>query len=189
MTYEAYQELFDFILSHRHCEHPYDDEHYINYTRLNQARMKRWDKHLELNEALVDLIKSLTQPQHWIIITEPWCGDAAHIIPFLMRLIQHNLLISYELQLRDSPPYLIESYLTNGTSKSIPKLIVRNSKGQDIFSWGPRPKEAQALFYALRDRKADAEESKIALQNWYNNDKGVSLCQELLELFTLHSKD
>jgi hypothetical protein len=170
MTYEAYQELFDFILSHRHCEHPYDDEHYINYTRLNQARMKRWDKHLELNEALVDLIKSLTQPQHWIIITEPWCGDAAHIIPFLMRLIQHNLLISYELQLRDSPPYLIESYLTNGTSKSIPKL-------------------AQALFYALRDRKADAEESKIALQNWYNNDKGVSLCQELLELFTLHSKD
>jgi hypothetical protein len=186
MTYEAYQQLFDYILSKRHCEHPYDDEHYMNYTRLNQARMKRWDKHLELSEELIQGVKSLRTKQHWIIITEPWCGDAAHILPFLMRLVQHNLLITYELQLRDSPPFLIQSYLTNG-SKSIPKLIVRDEKGNDIFTWGPRPKGAQELFYELRAQKADAESSKIALQNWYNNDKGISLCKELLALFTLPS--
>jgi hypothetical protein len=182
MTYEAYQQLFDYILSNRHSEHPYDDEHYMNYTRLNQARMKRWDKHLELSDALVETIQLIRNQQHWIIITEPWCGDAAHILPFLMRLVQHNLLITYELQLRDSPPFLINAYLTNG-SKSIPKLIVRDETGKDIFSWGPRPKGAQELFYELRAKNADAESSKIALQNWYNTDKGVSLCNELLALF------
>ncbi len=183
MTYGDYQQLFDYILSKRHAEHPYDDEHYMNYTRLNQARMKRWDKQLELSEALVGTIKSIRNKQHWIIITEPWCGDAAHILPFLMRLVQHNPLITYELQLRDSPPFLITAYLTDG-SKSIPKLIVRDQTGNDIFSWGPRPKGAQALFYGLRAQKADFETSKVALQQWYNTDKGKSLCNELSALFT-----
>ena len=184
MNYQTYQELFDDILSNKDPLHPYDDPAYIHYTLLNQSRMKRWDKHLELNEALVEKIKSLTSKQHWIIITEPWCGDAAHIIPFLMRLAEQNELITYDLQLRDSPPFLIESYLT-GTSKSIPKLIVRNEKEVDIFTWGPRPKEAQALFNELKSKNVEFEASKIALQNWYNEDKGRSLCNELLALFDL----
>ena len=184
MNYQTYQELFETILSDKHPLHPYDEPAYINYTKLNQSRMKRWDKHLELNEALVEKIKSLTSKQHWIIITEPWCGDASHIIPFLMRLAEQNELITYDLQLRDSPPFLIESYLT-GTSKSIPKLIVRNEKGVDVFTWGPRPKEAQALFNELKSKNVEFEASKIALQNWYNEDKGRSLCNELLALFDL----
>lgn len=182
MNYTAYKQLFDKILNDPNPPHPYDYANYVDYTRLNKSRTNRWDKQLSLDENLVSRIKQITSPQHWIIITEPWCGDAAHIVPFLIRLAEQNNLISYNIQLRDSEPFLIESYLTRGT-KSIPKLIVRDENGNDLFQWGPRPKGAQELRDKMTADNADFETTKIALQNWYNQDKGVSLYKELAALF------
>jgi hypothetical protein len=73
-------------------------------------------------------------------------------------------------------------YLTNG-GRSIPKLIVRDAKGNDLFTWGPRPKEAQNIHLRqMNDENMSKEEKKIELQNWYNKDKGESTQEELLEL-------
>lgn len=182
MNYTDYKQLFDRILDNPDPAYPYDDAMYLDYTRLNRSRMKRWDKQMKPDENLVSRIKQIASPQHWIIITEPWCGDAAHIVPFLVRLAEQSDLISYDIQLRDREPFLIESYLTNGT-KSIPKLIVRNADGNDIFSWGPRPMGAQELMNTMKEDKADFETVKIALQNWYNSDKGSSLYTELRAYF------
>lgn len=185
MTYADYNHLFQQILDSNHPGAPYDSADYMHYTRLNQTRMRRWDKHLILNNQLVEAIQKLDQKQHWIIITEPWCGDAAHILPFLMQLAVYNRLISYEIQLRDGAPFLIESYLTNGT-KSIPKLVVRDVSGADIFIWGPRPKPAQQLRDKLKAAGATYDVINNALQQWYNQDKGVSLCEELLTHYKPH---
>lgn len=182
MTYQAYKDLFEEILSSKSPQPPYDQEDYMTYTKVNLARMKRWDKTMALDQELADEIKSLDQPQHWIIIVEPWCGDAAHILPFLVRLAQLNPLITYDLQLRDAEPFLINSYLTNG-GKSIPKLIVRDHQGNDIFTWGPRPNGAQQLMEELKAANADFEMIKMELQQWYNTDKGQELFSELLGFF------
>jgi len=182
MNYSNYSQLFDAILGTAVPAPPYDDAMYLDYTKLNRSRMKRWDKQLKLDENLVSRIRQISSPQHWIIITEPWCGDAAHIIPFLVRLAEQNNLISYDIQLRDSEPFLIDSYLTNGT-KSIPKFIVRDESGNDLLVWGPRPKGAQELMDRMKADNADFETTKIALQQWYNEDKGVSLCKELIQHF------
>lgn len=182
MDYIEYKRLFDSILEDPAPAFPYDDDMYLDYTKLNRSRMKRWDKQLVLDERLVFYLKKITSPQHWIIITEPWCGDAAHIVPFFIRMAEQNEQVTYDMQLRDSEPFLIESYLTKGT-KSIPKLIARDENGRDIFTWGPRPKGAQELLDKMKAGNADFETIKIALQNWYNDDKGVSLCRELTELF------
>lgn len=189
VNYETYQQLFDEILDKGHRPYPYNNEAYLNYTKLNRPRMKRWDKQLILDEQLAVKLKALKTSQHWIIITEPWCGDAAHSIPFLIRMAEQNNLITYDIQLRDSEPFLIESYLTNGT-KSIPKLIARDSNGNDLFTWGPRPKPAQELRTTLMTSNTDLETTKIALQHWYNEDKGESLHHELTTLLseTLSSK-
>jgi len=181
VNYETYQQLFNEILDNGHTPYPYNNEAYLNYTKLNRSRMKRWDKQLILDEQLIEKLKALDSPQHWIIITEPWCGDAAHIIPFLIRMAAQNNLITYDIQLRDSEPFLIESYLTNG-SKSIPKLVARDSSGNDLFTWGPRPQAAQELRTTLITSNTDPEATKIALQHWYNEDKGESLHQELTAL-------
>lgn len=183
MNYQEYQQLFDAILRGDENSYPYTDPAYLHYVRLNQARMRRWDKILHLDEALVSTIKSLDKKQNWIILTEPWCGDAAQSLPYMIALARKNELISYDLQLRDSEPFLIESYLTHGT-KSIPKLIVRDEHGNDLFNWGPRPKHAQQIFDELKAVDATHEVITNALQVWYNHDKGVSICAELAALFS-----
>jgi len=188
MKYNEYKQLFDDILENPGPASPYDDEMYLNYTKLNRSRTKRWDKHLVLDEKLVAQLKQISKPQHWIIITEPWCGDAAHIVPFLIKIAEQNEMISYDIQLRDSEPFLIESYLTNGT-KSIPKLIARDNDGNDLFVWGPRPQEAQNIADEMKALEADFESTKIALQKWYNDDKGRSLCRELSGLVGIEDAD
>lgn len=183
MNYQQYQQLFDEILSNPTPPYPYNDEMYFSFTKLNQSRMRRWDKQFRLEQQLVDKLKNISTTRQWVIITEPWCGDAAHIVPFLIQMAAQNNLITYDIQLRDSEPFLIDSYLTDGT-KSIPKLIVRDQSGTDIFTWGPRPKPAADLAASLKASGAEFETIKLALQNWYNNDRGASLSKEIADLIS-----
>jgi hypothetical protein len=183
MNYQSYIDLFDKILAGKSTDPLYSDPKYLHYAKLNQSRMSRWQKTLQLNERLVAEIKKISRPQNWIILTAHWCGDAAPIVPVLVRLAEQNLLIAYELLLRDEEPFLINSYLTRGT-KSIPKLIVRDANGIDLFTWGPRPLAAQNYIRQLKDSGLDPETVKLELQNWYNRDKAVELQKELLGLFT-----
>lgn len=183
MNFTDYLQLFENILQETDPKAPYNNPDYLNYTKLNWSRQQRWLKTGVINDAVTAAVKSITIPQQWVIITEPWCGDAAHIVPFLSKIAEINPLIQLDIQLRDAPPFLIEQYLTNG-GKSIPKLVIRDSDGQDMAVWGPRPAGAQALYDQLKAENADFERMKIELQQWYNHDKAQSLQAELLEVLT-----
>ena len=52
----------------------------------------------------------------------------------------------------------MDQHLTNG-SRAIPKLIVFDKNDNELFSWGPRPAEAQNLFARLKN--AGVEKSEI----------------------------
>lgn len=134
MNYQEFCLVCESLQNSQQREYPYNDPKYLNYIKLNPARMKRWDKQLELDKFVVRAVQVVPQPEKWLIITEPWCGDGAHIIPLLVKLSDLNMKMSYDIQLRDEPPYLINKYLTNG-SKSIPKLIVRDHLDADLFTW------------------------------------------------------
>jgi len=182
MDYQAYLKYFEEIINSESPEPPYTDPQYLKYAKLNFSRMSRWQKTLQLNEELVDEVKKISDPQKWILLVEPWCGDAAPILPFLIQLAEQNPRIHYDIQLRDQEPFLINSYLTNGT-KSIPKLIVRDEAENDLFTYGPRPKLAQQLVNELKASAVDYDTLNTQVQNWYNKDKGVELQKELLQFF------
>ncbi|MBC9813616.1 thioredoxin family protein [Crocinitomicaceae bacterium CZZ-1] len=181
MNYTEYTLLFEQILTAEAPAAPYDNPDYFNYTKLNESRMKRWTKTMVLEDELIQLLEKLSVRQHWIIITEPWCGDASHIVPFLVRMAELSPAITYELQLRDTAPFLIDSYLTNG-GKAIPKLVSRDENGTDLFTWGPRPAGAQSLMNRLKEENAEFERIKIELQNWYNANKGKEIQEELKKM-------
>jgi hypothetical protein len=186
MKFDQYLRYTEDILSRPSQQTPYDNQVYLDYTRLNFTRMNRWVKTGELNPILAAFIQGVNRPQTWIIIAEPWCGDAAPALPFLVKLTELNPLIQYDIQLRDAEPFLINLYLTNG-GKSIPKLIVRDETGQDLFTWGPRPQAAQQLMENLRDAGVEKLDISAQLQNWYNADKGTAMQKELMELFEMIS--
>lgn len=183
MNFEEYRAYFENILKKDKTEQqtPYENPDYLDYTKLNWSRMNRWFKTGKLSDELVGMIEKINSPQEWIVITEPWCGDAAHNIPFIEMLARHNPLISISYNLRDTAPFLIDKYLTNGT-KSIPKLIVRNEQGKDLGTWGPRPEDCQKLYSNLAKENAPFEKTKLEIQNWYNANKGVDVQNELMQL-------
>lgn len=181
MKLAEYKAQFDDILEGRNTKAPYDSEQYRNYVKMNQARMKRWDRKGKLLPELEETVINIDEKMSWILITEPWCGDAAHSNPFITKLASLNPNISLEIQNRDAPDSEIDNYLTNG-GKSIPMLVVRDSEGKDIFNWGPRPTDAQEMYLELR--KNNSPDVMNDMQGWYNKNKGADLQQELYELFT-----
>jgi|SRR5690606_5038490 len=178
MDFQTYLAEFGRILDDPTPPAPYDNAAYLDYARLNWSRMNRWLKKGTLSGSLIETIERIQRPQQWIVITEPWCGDAAHSVPFIQLAAQLNPLIAVNYELRDSEPFRINEYLTNG-SKSIPKLVIRDSQGADLATWGPRPVECQKLYDQLKAENADFETQKVALQTWYNDDKGQSVQREL----------
>ncbi len=178
MNRTAFEKFFVDLVEQPSATPPYDNPDYQSYTKLNLARFQRWIKKGELLPELIAIIKN-TSYTSWTIITEPWCGDAAHSVPFILLLAEQNPKIKVKIELRDSAPFLIENYLTNG-SKSIPIFIFSN--GIDEKTWGPRPGELHDLFEFLKSEGKEMEELKMALQKWYNEDKGKSLQKELVNL-------
>lgn len=178
MNFQSYLTYFESILDNPTPPSPYDNADFFNYLKLNWSRMSRWLKHGVLSQEIKDAVARIKGPQTWIIITEPWCGDAAHMVPFLHLISQRNPLITVDYELRDSEPFRINNYLTNG-GKSIPKLIIRNEAGKDLATWGPRPAGCQVIYDKLKSEHADFETMKIELQKWYNKDEGKELFEEL----------
>jgi hypothetical protein len=183
MTSKEYQDFFQLIINQEITSTPYDNPDYLEYTKLNFSRFNRWLKHGEINSDCIDTILSIDTPQEWLIISEPWCGDAAHSVPFLIKLASYNSLIELQFQLRDAPDSEIDSYLTNDT-KSIPILVVRNN-GNDIFRWGPRPKSCKEFVDELKKDNPNLNTIKEEIQRWYNADKGTEIQSEIIQLIKL----
>lgn len=182
MNFDQYLEYFQEILGDPNAPAPYNNIDYLDYTKLNWARQQRWLKVGVLDPTLAEAVVAIKEPQNWIVITEPWCGDASHILPFIHRLTKLSPLIKIDYQLRDTAPFLIEQYLTDG-GKAIPKFIIRNEEGKDLLNWGPRPAACQVLYHRLKEEEAGFNTIKTELQKWYNKDKGKTLQAELLDFF------
>lgn len=182
-TYSAYKELIHQLFSEGKTTGNVQSEAFVEYTKLAISRMKRWEKRVQIDDKLIDSLQQIEKPQTWLVISEAWCGDAAHALPVLDKLAKTNPLIELRIVLRDDNEELMDAFLTNG-GRSIPKLIALSKDQQKVlFTWGPRPALAQQI---VDDAKASAEginqQSKEALQMWFNKDKGKAIQKEVVKL-------
>ena len=124
----------------------------------------------------------MKEPQTWLVLTESWCGDASQHVPVFNKLADLNSLINLRLVLRDDNDELMQKYLTNG-GRSIPKIIAISQDHKELFTWGPRPANAQVEVKRLLDQEGGFNDVvKEGIQIWYNNDKGVSLQKEWIAI-------
>jgi hypothetical protein len=158
----------------------------LEYSRLNYRRMKRWHKTLQLPLEVEISLSHLERPVTWLVITEGWCGDAAHVLPVLNAMARQQPLIDLRVVLRDENPELMDQFLYNGT-RSIPIVISLSMEDHRFMgTWGPRP---AVLSQRVIDEKAAkgtlSPEFKQELQAWYNTNKGQDIARELLKLLPL----
>ncbi|WP_047979662.1 thioredoxin family protein [Ornithinibacillus contaminans] len=84
-----------------------------------------------------------------IVLTEDWCGDAMMNIPILLKIAEHAA-IDVRMLLRDQNLELMDQYLTNGTSRSIPIFIFIDQAGNEVAKWGPRAETVQQFVDEIR---------------------------------------
>jgi hypothetical protein len=158
---------------------------YINYTKLNESRMHRLDKTIEVTHQAKSILENLPKEHTWLVIAESWCGDAAQILPVINKMADVTSKIDLRIVLRDENEDLMNLFLTNGT-KSIPKLIIIDKEsGVVVADFGPRPEPAKQLIVDYKAAHGVVNETaKIELQKWYLTDKGVSIQNEIIDLIS-----
>ncbi len=151
------------------------------FTKLNQQRTKRILKTYKPSDEIKNIVDRIKNPQTWLIITEDWCGDSAQNLPYLFRMVEHNSNIKIKIIYRDEHLDIIDKYLTNG-GRAIPKMVVFNNKGEELFQWGPRPEVAKQLVKEWKESGLTKEEFNEKLHLWYGRDRGKTLEKEFIEL-------
>ncbi|WP_199176763.1 thioredoxin family protein [Tenacibaculum sp. SG-28] len=184
ISYEAYKSLIHSLLQQKKSTGEDTGEDLYNYSVLNQKRMLRLDKTLQLAPETLAFLKGSIPMQTWLVLSEGWCGDAAQNIPVLNKFAEENSDIDLKIVLRDQHPKLMQEFLTNG-SKSIPKLIALDADLNVLGTWGPRPSFATQMVqeYKSKNGQLDADFKKD-LQIWYNKDKGKNTEKDLIALLS-----
>lgn len=183
MSYAEYRSLMGELVDTHSTTGIDKSEDMVAYTALNEQRMRRWDKTVKISAEDHAEITDFDGDVTWLVITESWCGDAAHVVPVINKVAELNDNIKLRLVLRDENDALMQQFLTNG-GKSVPKLIViDNLSGDVVNTFGPRPEAATKL---VADYKAKygmiTPEFKEMLQQWYNKNKGQSTIADLIAL-------
>ena len=185
MSYQDYRDLVIDLVTKNSTTGNEKTEDLVSYTMLNDRRMKRWDKTIKVTNVIQEKVANSNINQTWLVLTESWCGDAAHVIPVINKIAELNDNIDLKVVLRDDNEALMNQFLTNG-GKSIPKLImIENTTNKVVNTFGPRPTEATQL---VKDYKAKygilTPEFKEDLQGWYNKNKGQNAIEDLVGLMS-----
>ena len=182
ISYQAYRTLIGDLIVSGKSSGAAQSEALLNYSTLNDKRMRRLDKTCKLTQQTIVALKNIDEPVTWLVLTEGWCGDAAQSLPIINKIASESTQITLKIILRDDHEELMNHFLTNG-GKSIPKLIALNFDKEVLNTWGPRPSIATKMVKDYKEKYGQLDASfKQALQIWYNKDKGVNIQENILDM-------
>ena len=182
LSYQEYRSLVSNLIEEGKSTGPNQSDDLLNYSQLNDKRMKRLDKTIKLTDQTKEALKDVQAPQTWLVLTEGWCGDAAQNVPVLNKLAEENANINLKFVLRDENLPLMDEFLTNG-GRAIPKMIVLDENEEVINTWGPRPTTATQMVKDYKEANGGLDaEFKKDLQVWYNKNKGINVQEDVLSI-------
>lgn len=176
LTYEGYRQLMHEILIAPAGDE--SSEKMRGHIRNNLEMMNRFDRSYVLSGEICSLMEA-AKSMVWLVLTEPWCGDAAYHIP-LMALLEKAYPEKLVLRMlsRDAHPDLMDTHLTNG-GRSIPKLICLDPQLSELGSWGPRPTVLHQMVGDWKIAGMPMRELISRVHDWYVLDDTRSVQAEL----------
>lgn len=152
------------------------------YYQLGLQRMERTLKKFTPEENLLAEWKAKNFKGKFLLISEPWCGDASATVPAVTTFFE-TAGNEVRIFLRDEDTSLIDQFLTNGT-QSIPIVILLNEDDEVIAHWGPRPKYGTSLLEKFKNNPEEypREEFYNDLQIYYAKNRGHDAIEEIVKL-------
>jgi hypothetical protein len=111
-----------------------------------------------------------------IVLAAEWCTDAMLCVPILQKICE-RIGFQQSILIRDENLELMDQYLTNGMSRSIPILIFIDHEGKEQFVWGPRSTKVEEVMNNLRNQlpQKDSSNFKEKQQEMYDRYKKILL--------------
>ncbi|GGD19098.1 thioredoxin family protein [Flavobacterium orientale] len=183
LSYADYRKHVSELLKEGKSTGNEQSEDLTKYSELNEVRMNRLDKTIQITEEVRAGLANLQSKYIWLVLSEGWCGDAAQLLPIINKMTELSENIDLRIVLRDENEDLMNQFLTNG-GKAIPKLLILDAETLTVLSdWGPRPESAKNLILDYKAKHGIVDETaKTNLQKWYLQDKGVSTQNEIMAL-------
>jgi hypothetical protein len=131
-----------------------DDRRMLHFLNYNWERQEHVHDAYTPSDDLRDALDRLDESQLWMVLTEPWCGDSAFLLPVIAEAAALSDKVTLRILLRDENLDVMDQYLTDG-SRSIPKLVAFAEDGTERFVWGPRPEGARERYAELNEEYDD----------------------------------
>ena len=190
ITKEIFDNAMDFELYYAHSKELHSQgkttgnnqsKSFIEYTKLGIQRVKRGLKTINIEDSVIATLND-TKAINWLVISEAWCGDAANIIPVIVKMVEAHTEISLKIILRDENPEIMDCFLTNG-ARAIPIVVFFDDNYTELGYWGPRPRPAQKMFSSHKENPIKSiDKVKVDMQKWYFKDKGHTVQCELRDI-------
>lgn len=179
LTFDEYYNQVDQLVKEGKTSGENQTENLIEFTRVNQKRMKKWRKIYKTSSDWINAVERLDRKEEWVLLTEAWCGDAAQNISQINNMVEVSDKLDLKILYRDENLELMDQFLTNG-GRAIPKLIRLDAETKEIIgSWGPRVKTAQDIVIEGKKNGTNYGED---LHAWYAKNKSKDLETEFIEL-------
>jgi hypothetical protein len=161
----------------------YRNEKMLRYTKENINRMDHILQTINIQSKLYNAMTAISTDLIWVVLTEPWCGDASQVVPVLYTIAGCSEHISFRIVQSDAYPEVLTDYLTAG-SRSIPKLIcLRADTLEEFGTWGPRPAVLHTMVQAHKDDPDMSFGAKVRMvHDWYGADQTLSIQEEFIDL-------
>ncbi len=159
-----------------------DERKYFFYSKYNWERQQAVSERFKPSDAFREAVSALPQGARLLYLTEDWCIDSAYSFPVIDSIPDLGSDITLEIYVRDENLELMDRYLTNG-GRSVPKLIVRDSAGNDLCTWGPKARKLVSHRKQLQEEGADGPALVQATSDWYENAGWLEIERELVHAF------
>lgn len=166
LSYPAFKKAWDEHVQTPQKELDRSKRKYRYYAQYNIDRAYAIESQYSPSKELLTALESIPYPTYWVVLTEDWCVDSAYTLPVIEKAASASSKIFLRIFPRDAHLDLMDMYLTRG-ARSIPKLIVFDEQGAELFQWGPRPQQAQALRDRLVEEGLEGPALSMALVTWY----------------------
>ena len=108
---------------------------YLETVRKNEELWRGVYERVRLPADIVEEARSVPGTWHLLVLSEDWCGDAVNILPVVARLTEALDRVDLRVLARDDNLDIMDAHLTNGTSRSIPVVILLDEEYHER-GWG-----------------------------------------------------
>lgn len=133
-------------------------QEYVEAMNVNKEELLKIYHEVTIPESTQTKLEQLKN-LNWkvVTLTADWCGDALLNVPVIQKMME-KANIDTRFLIRDENLELMDQYLTNGKSRSIPIFVFMDEKGNEVNVWGPRSAEIEEIVVEMKKELPDKED-------------------------------